>query len=234
MHQEKNTIYSLKPSWSRLLDRVHTVGPARQVYTNTLATIVENGNYPRLISNATENSSFSLDEQQRWHTEKWVRGWAVVNEKMKEATVYFSGDDDLVFHQITLTPSSHWDCFQCILQTFSNEAEQECGLPDFKESLINKSLNPMVEEAAKVINREIIRGSKLRCVLHTAGGVVKRYHDVGGLMTKFGTMNLCSEKRQLSLNSRVIVDVDLNVKRSKFRGTFYDAKGRAQFFIEAA
>ena len=241
MDQEINATYPLKPSWSRLLDRVHTVGYTEQIYTNSLATIVEKGFYPRLISNSKENSSFSLDRQYLWITAKWGKGWAVVNENMKQATLYFLGNDGEAFHQVILTPISHWDCFKCILQTFTEEAQLEPSLPILREKIINNTVNPRVEEVAKKMNREIIRGAKLKCILNTSGGVVKRCHEVGSLMTKFGTMTLRSSKGRLNLNSAaicdlrsVICDIDIEEKSSKFKGTFYDAQGRAQFFIEAA
>ena len=235
--QESCTIYSLKPSWSRILDRVHTVGQTKQLYANSLATLVEQCEYPRLIATADERRSFSLDNKHQWITANWSKGWAVVNDSVKQATLYFAGDDGNTFHQVTLTPSSHWDCFECVLQMFSADIKQDQQLMNFQQMIqqnaINHTLNANVSELARKVNREIIRGVKLKCTLLTAGGVIKCYHERGSLMTKFGAMALSSAKSKISLNSAAIKHIDFSRKNDLFKGTFFDTSGSPQLIIEA-
>jgi len=62
------TTYILKPTWSRLLHRMHTLGTIRHQYHNALASVTSEGEYPRLIATPNEDKSTAINGNHQWIT----------------------------------------------------------------------------------------------------------------------------------------------------------------------
>ncbi len=235
MHSGYKQTHILKPTWSRMMHRLHTIGNVVQHFQNSLATISTEGDYPRLIPTATEDRASTLDGSQPWRLETWQKGVVKVNAELRQAQFSFTSTSGEVFHTITLTPKSHWDCFECILKLFESSRikhtiDNESSLHSAKNFIINQQ----IAEVAKAVNREIIQGKKIICTLPLTGGSSSICNlEAKSLMTQFGRIALKEGNAHLQLDSTKVADVEIEKCSNKFSAKLFNIKSKPMVYLEA-
>ena len=236
MKTEYSHTYILKPTWSRVMHRMHTLGNVVQHFQNSIASISTECDYPRLIASALENSSSTLDGSQIWKLETWQKGIVKVNAKLQQAQFSFTSETGETFHTITLTPKSHWECFECIVRLF----ESSCIKHTFDTQLAttqpakNYTVNKHIAKVAKSVNREIIQGKKILCTLPLAGGSSSIFNlEAKSLMTQFGRITLKKNNAHLQLDPTKVAGIEITKNVNKFSTIIFNIKSEPMLHLQA-
>lgn len=232
------TTHILKPTWSRLLHRMHTLGTIRHKYHNALASISAEGVYPRLLTTPREDQSIAINGNHYYFFENWKQVTVRVVAENSQADFLFTSEAGEIFHEISLTAKSQWDCFECMLKIFEKTSV---------ETLTNTSHHPVIEtvstytkinsniaQVAKAVNREIIRGKRVLCSLPLAGTSALKDLEFKSLMTQFGTVALKKQNGKLVINSQVVSHHEIVQRSNKFLTTLFDSNENPLLEIQSA
>ncbi len=238
MKTEKTTIIThvLKPNWSRLLHRMHTIGNIQHTYHNDIASINSEGIYPMLLPNAVEGKSIAIDGNHQWLFENWQHVTVNVVPDYKQAHFQFTANDGEVFHQIRLTGKSQWDCFECLMKIFIKNrgvSTSKIPIPLVKSRSALNKVNRNITQVAKAVNREIIRGKKVICSLPLAGTSILKDLEFKSLMTQFGTAMLKKQDSRLILNPDAVHHHEIFQNRNEFVTTLFNANSQPLLSIRS-
>jgi|TARA_B110000914_G_C15393310_1_gene413573 hypothetical protein len=224
----------LKPTWSRVMHRMHTIGNVVQHFQNSLASITSEGDYPRLITSAAEDCTSTLDGSQLWQLDTWQQGIVKVNAKLHQAQFSFSSASGEIFHTITLTPRSQWHCFECLLKLFESSRIEHAIENEPAQSAENYAVNQDIAHVAKAVNREIIQGKKIICSARLADGSSSIANlETKSLMTQFGRIALKNGNAQLQIAPTKVADIEIKKRSNKFITSLYDSKFQPMLQLEA-
>jgi hypothetical protein len=230
------TTHILKPTWPRLLHRMHTLGTIRHRYHNDVASISSEGEYPRLVTTPHEEKSIAINGNHQWIFDNWKQVTVRVAAKYQRADFVFTAENGEVFHEISLTAKSQWDCFECLLKIFENTSSNTPNLALNTQletvSTFNK-INSNITQVAKAVNREIIRGKKVICSIPLAGTSLLKDLEFKSLMTQFGTAALKKQHSQLTLNSKNICFHEIIQRPNQFTTTLFNADAEPLLRIQA-
>ncbi len=230
------TTHILKPTWSRLLHRMHTLGSIRHQYHNTPASVSSEGEYPRLIATSNEKKSTAINGNHQWIFENWKQVTVRVAAQYQRADFLFTSNDGELFHEINLTAKSQWDCFECMLKIFVNasiESTPQILTPQLEMASKLNRINDNITQVAKAVNREIIRGKKVICSIPLAGTSMLKNLEFKSLMTQFGTAALKKQHSQLTLNPRTVSYHEIIQRRNKFITTLFNAEAKPLLRIQS-
>lgn len=223
------TTHVLKPTWSRLLHRMHTLGTIRHQYHNTLASVSSEGEYPRLIATPKEDKSTAINGNHQWTFENWKQVTVRVAAEYQRADFLFTSNDEELFHEINLTAKSQWNCFECMLKIFKNasvESSPQSLTPQSEAASTFNKINHNITQVAKAVNREIIRGKKVICSIPLAGTSMLKDLEFKSLMTQFGTAALKKQHSQLTLNPQTVSHHEIIQRPNKFITTLFNAEAK--------
>ena len=224
------TNHTLKPTWSRLLHRMHTLGTIQHRYHNSLASISSLGEYPRSLTTPKEENSIAINGNHEWLFENWKQVSVRVAAKYHQADFLFTSEDGELFHEISLTSQSQWSCFECMLKLFEDEMSRSEEVSTTKSSPVapltayNK-INSHITQVAKSVNREISRGKKVICSMPLAGKSMLKDLEFKSLMTQFGTAALKRYHSKLTLNPLSVSCHEIIKKHNSMLSTLLDSKG---------
>ncbi|MGJ8657065.1 MAG: hypothetical protein ACSHX6_11500 [Akkermansiaceae bacterium] len=232
------TNHLLKPTWSRLLHRMHTLGTIQHRYHNAIASVSSQGEYPRLLTTPREDRSIAINGNHQWLFENWKQVTVQVAAEYHQANFRFTSESGELFHEISLTAKSQWDCFECMLKLFENESgtietpPQHLTSQQDSPNALNK-INNNITQVAKAVNREIIRGKKVICSLPLAGTSILKDLEFKSLMTQFGTAALKKQQSKLTLNPLAVSHHKIIQSPSKFFTTLFDVNNNPLLSIKS-
>lgn len=220
------TTHILKPTWSRLLHRMHTLGTIQHRYHNGIASISAEGEYPRLLTTSRENKSIAINGHQEWQFDNWKQVSVRIAAEYHQAHFRFTSEQGEVFHEISLTAQSQWECFECLIKLFSESSVET--LPTMshapQKAPTFSKVNTNITEVAKAVNREIIRGRKVICSIPLAGSSRLTDLEFKSLMTQFGTAALKKQYGKLSINPQAVSHYETIQRPNKFITTLYNSE----------
>ena len=231
------SVHVLKPTWSRLLHRMHTLGNIKHRYSNAIASVSAEGEYPRLITTPNEDKSIAINGYHQWRFENWKQVTIHVASEYKRADFLFTSNNGEVFHEVNLTAKSQWDCFECLLKLFENTDLTESPAPEITPKLEPSStiskINHNIAQVAKSVNREIIRGRKVICSIPLAGTSILKELEFKSLMTQFGTVALKKHHGKLALNPKAVSYHEIIQRPNTFITTLFNKEAKPLLRIQS-
>jgi hypothetical protein len=228
--------YDLKPKWSRLLHRMHTLGSIQHNYYNDIASISAEGVYPMLIPSPKEDKSIAINGSQQWRFENWQNVTVRIVPEYKQAQFHFTSNEGEIFHEINLTGKSQWGCFECLMKIFIDSTEEIPASRTIPELPVRSALSKMnnnIIQVAKAVNREIIRGKKVICSIPLAGSSILKDLEFKSLMTQFGTAVFKKQDTRLRLNTDSVHHYQIVQNRNEFLTTLFNAKSKPLLLIRS-